>query len=60
MKTLAAERCSHLVVAKAASAIELYVSACGAKELFRLVDPKNKLGHCEMQRRMNAASVSRT
>jgi PhnB protein len=49
MKTPAAVLSPYLVVANAASAIEFYVSAFGAKELFRLVDPKNKIGHCELQ-----------
>lgn len=41
--------CAYLIVRDAAAAIEFYVRAFGAEELFRLVDPgDNRIGHAEL------------
>lgn len=38
----------HLVVKGAARAIDFYVRAFGARELFRLTEPGGKVGHAEL------------
>jgi PhnB protein len=39
----------YLIVDGAAAAIEFYAEAFGARELFRLTDPSDKIGHAELQ-----------
>lgn len=39
----------YIVVKSAARAIQFYVDALGAKELFRLCEPSGKVGHAELQ-----------
>jgi PhnB protein len=39
---------AYLHVRNAAKAIEFYVQAFGAKELFRLADPSGRIGHAQL------------
>ncbi|HEY6642165.1 VOC family protein [Povalibacter sp.] len=39
----------YLRVKRAAEAIEFYKTAFGASELFRLVEPSGRVGHCEIR-----------
>lgn len=39
---------AHLTARDAARAIEFYIRAFGAQELFRLVEPSGKVGHAEL------------
>lgn len=39
----------YLIVKGAARAIEHYIEAFGAKELYRLVEPSGKIGHAELE-----------
>ncbi len=39
----------YLVVRDAKKAIDFYIKAFGAKELYRLETPEGKIGHCELQ-----------
>src|SRR5688572_9163016 len=40
---------AHLIVRDADRAIRFYTEAFGAVELFRLVEPGGKIGHCELE-----------
>jgi PhnB protein len=40
--------CPYLIVKGAAHAIDFYVKAFGAKEIFRLKEPSGKIGHAEL------------
>jgi len=39
----------YLIVRDANKAIDFYVNAFGAKELYRMNAPGGKVGHCELQ-----------
>jgi PhnB protein len=39
----------YLIIKDAASAIEFYKKAFGATELFRMADPRGKIGHAEIK-----------
>jgi PhnB protein len=39
----------HLVVKGAANAIQFYVDAFGAREIYRLAEPGGKIGHAELE-----------
>lgn len=40
--------CPYVIVRGASKAIEFYVVVFGAREVFRLTDPQNKIGHAEL------------